>query len=831
MALTVGELVGYIDLDDRGFGAAIDSAGRDLTQLSSKTSQTTSTIESAVSQAFARVAQAIGDGMDPNEALADMQRLVDGVDQALSGVDDNARADGQRAGDQLVDGIKSGLSGADQVARQAGDRAGSALGEGTESSGRSRMGGAAAGLIGVLKAAPWLAAGAAIGAAVTAGFTQAMDAQEAKQKLFAQVGAFGPEAKKLGSVAGKVYAQGYGESMGDVTDAVRLVVQNLDGVRDASEDSLGALSKSAMDAATIMDEDVGRVTAAVSQMLRNDLAPNAQAAFDILIKGAQNGANKSEDLLDTFNEYSTQFRDLGLNAQDALGLMSQGLKAGARDADTVADALKEFAIRAKDGSDTSADAFAAIGLNSDKMFKLFAKGGEPAKQALGDVLDRIRAIKDPVEKDAVAVGLFGTKAEDLQDALLALDPSTAATSLGTLTGAAKTAGDTLHDTAATKIEAFKRGMQTGIVDFIGNSVLPKLEELGPALSMSGLGTALEGSKEAVVGFFDGVTEKISTWAADNGEHLGALKTAFDENFGSIKTLVTEVLDGIKIFWDEWGDEILSIVTIALNAVMSFIGGAIELISGIFKTAKGVLTGNWTGVWDGLKSITEGGTRGIRSLADSGMRLLGEAMGFNWDQIKATATRKLDELVKSVGRLPADLKAWAVDAGTWLLQAGRDMINGMINGVKEKAADLVNAARGVVSGAVQAAKNLLNIKSPSKVFATIGSLTMAGFIQGLTSRTSAVMSAVKGAIGPAVAWAQNASSGSGFDGRKSASVTGEPASGGSGWRDYGGAAGSGGTGSWGTVVQVDMSGATIREEADVHKIGANIGFQFRARGAV
>ncbi|WP_225855252.1 hypothetical protein [Micromonospora noduli] len=44
-------------------------------------------------------------------------------------------------------------------------------------------------------------------------------------------------------------------------------------------------------------------------------------------------------------------------------------------------------------------------------------------------------MKDPVEQRAAAVALFGTKAEDLGDALYALDPSTAMAGLGDLAGA------------------------------------------------------------------------------------------------------------------------------------------------------------------------------------------------------------------------------------------------------------------------------------------------------------------------------------------------------------------------------------------------------------
>jgi hypothetical protein len=71
-------------------------------------------------------------------------------------------------------------------------------------------------------------------------------------------------------------------------------------------------------------------------------------------------------------------------------------------------------------------------------------------------LAKLRDIKDPIKQGAIATELFGTKAEDLGKALFALDPSTAVQSLGKVTGAADTLGDTLRDNSQVEIEEFKR---------------------------------------------------------------------------------------------------------------------------------------------------------------------------------------------------------------------------------------------------------------------------------------------------------------------------------------------------------------------------------------
>ena len=307
-----------------------------------------------------------------------------------------------------------------------------------------------------------LAGGAAAGGAFVAGITGMINLDNARGKMEAQLGLTKQQSARVGQVAGKLFSSAYGDSMEDVQGAITQVIQNMDGMRTASNSALQQTTARAMDVATVMGEDVGPVTAAVSQMMRTGLAKNSQEAFDILTKGAQTGANKAQDLLDTFGEYGTQFRKLGLDGQTAMGLIRQGLQGGARDADIVADSLKEFSIRAIDGSKTTIAGFKDLGLNATKMAQMIAAGGPTASQGLQMVLDKLRAIKDPVKQSQVATQLFGTQWEDMGQSLLRMDPSKAVQSLGQVKGAADKAGQALGGTTASKFTAFKRSLQQDV---------------------------------------------------------------------------------------------------------------------------------------------------------------------------------------------------------------------------------------------------------------------------------------------------------------------------------------------------------------------------------
>jgi hypothetical protein len=75
------------------------------------------------------------------------------------------------------------------------------------------------------------------------------------------------------------------------------------------------------------------------------------------------------------------------------------------------------------------------------------------------------------------------------------------------------------------------------------------------------------------------------------------------------------------------------------------------------------------------------------------------------------------------------------------QLGRNIITGLVNGITGSAGAVVNAIGGAVQGAINKAKSLLGIASPSKVFAAIGEYTGEGFAQGVDESGPVAQSAL------------------------------------------------------------------------------------------
>lgn len=254
--------------------------------------------------------------------------------------------------------------------------------------------------------------GAANATALVAGGAWAKvgaDYQAAMARVQASTGASAEQMKQIEEAARAVFSSGMGESFDEVARAMSTIKQvgGLDGK------DLESATKNAMALGKTFDMDVNETARATSALMKN-FGIDGQKAFDLIAYAAQNGANKNGDLLDTFNEYAVQYQALGFTAEQFAAHLVKGAEDGAFSIDEVGDAIKEFNIRAKDGSKSSMEAFAALGLNGQKATQMFAAGGQSAQVAFAEVVKRLSEMEDPVARNAAGVALFGTQFEDLE---------------------------------------------------------------------------------------------------------------------------------------------------------------------------------------------------------------------------------------------------------------------------------------------------------------------------------------------------------------------------------------------------------------------------------
>ena len=562
-------------------GAKVDATAKSLKDLSSVTAKPK--IDLAIEDAQRRltaVTKELGE-LRQMKSSPEVDLQVREAQSRLRSIKSELK-DLQNAKAQIP--VKADTSEAEKQIASLGSEAGKEAGD---EAGANMVSGIVEALGSIPIAGAVIGAGAAIAGGIILGIKQGL-AIEAERDLFsAKTGFDEATSARFGRAAGEAYANAWGTSIADNLDTARVALEQGLISRDSIERDVEAVIASLSGISQIMEADIPTAARAAGQLIKTGLAGNAQQAFDVIVAGYQNGADASQDLLDTLVEYPTHFRDLGLSAQDAVGLLAQGLKGGAFNADKVADSLKELTIRVKDLGDKNAgDALKKIGLGHEDMARKFAEGGPAAREGLQQILDGLRGIEDPAARAQLAVALFGTQAEDMAGALASLDLSTAAQQLGGIEGAAGAADRalaTMSDNTSTKIESAKRNIEvamdgikgalaeafgdeiSGVADWVSKNRAPLMQffldvmngALDVGTSMAEMSaTALD----ALAGLIEGMAGFMEFLPGVDSEATDAMK-AFAESARTgadvLRTEVPAALDETRNKINEWaGPELM-----------------------------------------------------------------------------------------------------------------------------------------------------------------------------------------------------------------------------------------------------------------------------------
>ncbi len=280
----------------------------------------------------------------------------------------------------------------------------------------------AAGGTGKKISAAMIAGFTAVGAAVAAVAKQIADIgdqyQQASGQIAAATGATGEELAGLQDVVKNVYGNNFGEDMNDVANAISTINQQM--YDNVSDEQLKNVTEQAFMLRDTFQYDIPESVRAANSIM-DQFGVDAEYAMNLIGTGAQFGLDYSGELLDTISEYSVQFAKVGFSADDMFKILQTGTNMGAYNLDKVGDAIGELSKKVVDGSDTTAEAFGAIGLSTKEMSAQFAAGGESARNAFFETVTALANMDDKVQQNIAGVGLFGSMWEDLgPDVILSL---------------------------------------------------------------------------------------------------------------------------------------------------------------------------------------------------------------------------------------------------------------------------------------------------------------------------------------------------------------------------------------------------------------------------
>ncbi|MBQ9784294.1 MAG: hypothetical protein IJW29_02215 [Clostridia bacterium] len=221
-------------------------------------------------------------------------------------------------------------------------------------------------------------------------------------------------------------------------------------------------------------------------------------------------------------------------------------------------------------------------------------------------------------------------------------------------------------------------------------------------AMAGIGETLMPVVSAVTGMAAAFLTQLQPavqWAVDNmpafidtlgdispilfGAAAGAIAFAIALNFSTIVTTLTGALTAAKT------------AIAAVNAVL--MANPIAIVIGLITALVAAFVTAYT-TSDEFREKVNAAFSAVKETVSNVI----SAVAAKVAEIKDTFMSTVSEMVETLKTIPGQM-----------LQIGKDIIGGLIDGIVSKASDLANAAINAVKGAVDGAKTFLGIHSPSR----------------------------------------------------------------------------------------------------------------------
>lgn len=398
-----------------------------------------------------------------------------------------------------------------------------------------------------------------IGGSAVAAITSANSEKKALNSLQAQTGLAKDELLKYKSVINDIYKDNFGESQEEIADTLAKIKQV------TSETDPSKLKEMAENLYTLQDTfdgfDINETLRGINGLVTN-MGLSAEDAFDLIVKGAQNGLNYSGELADNLAEYSQIWGQAGFSAEQTFSILENGTKNGAYNLDKVNDFVKEFTISLSDGR--IEENIGSFSEDTATLFNKWKDGKATAADVFYSVIKDLKNAKTDQEALTTASNVWSSLGED--NALKVI------TSLGDVNDSYKDVEDSMqkvkdikYDDVESDWENIGRVVQTDLIQPIGKELYPVAKEAIKWASehLDDLETILESvakqaaliwgakkSQELVTGISNliGVYKNLSTATDIAATAQKGLNAAQSLNIiGTITTLVIGLVSAVETY--------------------------------------------------------------------------------------------------------------------------------------------------------------------------------------------------------------------------------------------------------------------------------------------
>lgn len=300
-----------------------------------------------------------------------------------------------------------------------------------------------------------------------------------------------------------------------------------------------------------------------------------------------------------------------------------------------------------------------------------------------------------------------------------------------------------------------------IADFLNTYIAPGLQKAADAFKAfavevkeggGGVGAIFDTIKNNLMEFFEG------DGMAQFFERISEMRTQF---FEAIQRALPGIIDGFVKFYPIFLQTAIQFFTLLIDALVQiipplvdtlvkvlpklidamltlipiFIDGAVTLFTAIIKAIDLILPPLIKAVVELIPMIVKALISALPLLVDGAIKL--------FTGILQGITAFLPDLIKAVLVIVPTIVKTLLENLPLLIKAGIDLLAGLAKGIIENAPQILAAAVGAIGETlVDGVKDFLGIRSPSRVFQTIGENVGDGLVNGIKNSKSKVSAAAK-----------------------------------------------------------------------------------------
>lgn len=228
---------------------------------------------------------------------------------------------------------------------------------------------------------------------------------------------------------------------------------------------------------------------------------------------------------------------------------------------------------------------------------------------------------------------------------------------------------------------------------------------------------VQGFRDFIIGAWNFIKEQtVIIWAA--------IVAAITPAFQAVVTFIKAKLAEMKLFWSQHGAQIMAIVTVFMAQVKAVITIQMGVIKGVFQIVWPIIQNIIKVAWSYIKMIIDNGLAIIKGVITAALAVIQGDWSGAWNAIKGIAVEIMNNIISFFQSID-------------LTSIGKQIIQGLINGIKSMASAAASAAADVAKSVASSVADFMQIKSPSRLMFEYGGFVTEGLGNGIADGTDYV----------------------------------------------------------------------------------------------